>query len=110
MGGMAFRCNSKMEPGTGVHLRISYLEPEFEADARVVWSSGDGDDSEVGVEFLDPGDAFKARMVEQLCHIENYKQHVLKAEGRRLSSEEAAAEWIVKFAASFPNPGSEPLS
>ena len=110
IGGLAFRYNSRLEPGTMVHLRIPYVEPEFEADARVVWCSGDGNGSELGVEFLNSGDAFEARMVEQVCHIENYKQQVLNSERRKLSPEEAAVEWVGKFAASFPNPGSEPVN
>jgi hypothetical protein len=31
---------------------------------------------ELGVEFLHQDDAFKARMVEQVCFIENYKKAV----------------------------------
>jgi hypothetical protein len=49
-------------------------------------------------------------MVEQVCHIESYKQQILKSEGRKLSPEEAAVEWVSKFAANFPDPGSEPVS
>ena len=44
-------------------------------------------------------------MVEQICHIEQYRREVLKKEGRRLSSEEAASEWIVKYASDFPDTG-----
>ena len=109
VGGLAFRCDGTLELGTVVHLRIPNVDPEFEADAKVVWCTCDGKHSELGVEFLASGDAYKARMVEQVCHIENYRQQVLNAEGRSLSPEEAAAEWVGKFAASFPNPGSEPL-
>jgi hypothetical protein len=108
-GGLAFRCASAVDPGTVVHLRIPYVEPEFAAEARVVWSASDTNGAELGVEFLNSGDAFRARMVEQICHIENYRQQVLNSEGRALSPEEAAAEWVAKFAESFPDPGSEPV-
>ncbi len=47
-----------------------------------------------------------ARMVEQICHIEQYKNEILKAEGRQLDSKQAALEWIQKFASEFPNPDS----
>jgi hypothetical protein len=110
LGGVAFRCNGKVEPGTIVDLRIPFLEPEFVAPARVVWCAGSATVAEVGVEFLSTDDAFKARMVEQVCHIESYKQQILKSEGRKLSPEEAAVEWVSKFAANFPDPGSEPVS
>lgn len=108
-GGLAFRCDTRLKPGAVVHLRIPCVKPAFEADAKVVWCSGKGKRAEIGVEFLNAGDAYHARMVEQICHIENYRRHILKSEGRKLSLEEAAVEWIRKFAASFPDPGSEPL-
>jgi hypothetical protein len=44
-------------------------------------------------------------MVEQVCHIETYRRTVAGTEGRELSAEQAALEWIAKFAASFPDPG-----
>ena len=41
-------------------------------------------------------------MVEQLCHIEHYRNEVNRKEGRDISSEEAATEWIAQFADKFP--------
>jgi len=46
--------------------------------------------------------AFRMRMMEQLCHIENYRQQVLDTEGRALNPEQAASEWIDHHAAAFP--------
>lgn len=41
-------------------------------------------------------------MVEQIYQIEEYKKHVMAREGRQLSIEAAAQEWIEKYAAQFP--------
>lgn len=106
MGGLALDSGSEMAPGSIVELRISFVEPAFVTLARVVWCSGKGARYELGVEFLDPDDAFRARMVEQVCHIEEYRRKVLEAEGRALSAEEAASEWIYRYAARFPDSGS----
>ena len=46
-------------------------------------------------------------MVEQVCPIEQYRHEMLKNEGRTLSSEEAALEWIQKYAPQFPGPGDD---
>lgn len=105
MGGLAFRSSTRLELGAMVHLRIPYVDPEFESDARVVWCKDNGAGAEMGVEFVNPDDAYKARMVEQVCHIEDYRLKVLRKEGRELTPEEAALEWIDTFAADFPNPG-----
>jgi hypothetical protein len=56
-----------------------------------------------GVSFYSKNDAFRMRMLEQICHIEVYRKAVLANEGRELTSEEAAAEWIACYAASFPD-------
>ena len=42
-------------------------------------------------------------MIEQICHIEQYKADVLAKEGRQLDVEQAAREWIYKFADDFPD-------
>lgn len=103
-GGLAFQSRVELAPGAIVEVRIPVVRPEFESKARVVWCNGREDGFELGVEFLDVADAFRVRMVEQVCHIENYKQEVYRAEGRTLTTEEAAREWIGKYAANFPNP------
>jgi hypothetical protein len=43
-------------------------------------------------------------MVEQLLHIESYRREIEQQEGRPLTTEEAAREWIGRYASSFPNP------
>jgi PilZ domain-containing protein len=103
VGGVAFRCDDRLEPGTVVRLRIACVEPQFDSDARVVWCNCNEIGCELGVEFLSADDAFRARMVEQICHIENYRQSVFRAVGRLPSPEEAASEWVSRFAAHFPN-------
>jgi len=101
-GGLAFICHHKMQPGSLVEVRIPHVQPEFETTARVVWCRDCESGVEMGVEFLTPDDAYRTRMIEQICHIENYRQQVKQEQGRQLSSQEAALEWINKYAASFP--------
>ena len=104
-GGLAFLSGFAVDPGARIGIRIPYVQPAFEARARVVWCHPyPGEGYELGVSFLDAQDAFHARMVEQICHIEDYRRGVLRTEGRELSAEEAAMEWISKHAEAFPNP------
>ncbi|WP_300318347.1 hypothetical protein [Accumulibacter sp.] len=42
-------------------------------------------------------------MVEQIQHIEHYRQEVLLVEGRTLDGDSAALEWISRYAALFPS-------
>ena len=104
-GGLAFSSDAAIEPETIIALRFPYLKPAFEVPAaRVAWCQNEGNQYTVGVQFLDSEEAFRVRMVEQICHIENYRREISQREGRELTSEEAALEWISRFASSFPNP------
>ena len=102
-GGLAFESEDPVEPGTTIEVRIPEVEPPFEARARVVHCEPEADHYCIGVEFLDAGDAFRARMVEQVCSIERYRREVRDTEGRELSREEAATEWIREHAGRFPD-------
>lgn len=104
-GGLAFLSDAALKPESIIALRIPYLRPAFEVTAaRVAWCQNEGDQYAVGVQFLDSEEAFRVRMVEQVCHIESYRKDVAQQEGRQLTSEEAAMEWITRYASSFPNP------
>lgn len=108
VGGLAFRTDHKIEPGCFVHVRIPAVIPAFEIDARVVWCRHRASHIELGVEFLSDQDAFRVRMVEQVCHIEHYRQKICELENRTLSFEEAALEWIGRYSATFPQPLAQP--
>jgi hypothetical protein len=105
LGGLAFHAERELELGLVVEIRIPCVRPAFETRARVVWCRARNGGFDLGVEFLDPKDAFRARMVEQICHIEDYRKTVHESEGRQLTGREAAMEWIAKYAAEFPDPG-----
>ena len=102
-GGLAFVSTRCPKVGEILQLRIETVEPAFEAAARVAWCRPEADRYLVGVEFLDASDAFRSRMVQQVCSIENYRQEVEEQEGRTLGAGEAAHEWITKYAGRFPD-------
>lgn len=100
-GGLAFTANGPVPIGSHVRVRINLVAPEFLAPARVVWCHREEDRYLVGLEFDVADDAFRARMVEQICHIEHYRNEQAEA-GRALTIREAAREWIEKHAQDFP--------
>jgi len=108
-GGLSFHSHEYIAPEKWLHLYIPVDENYFEADAQVRWckklptnNSGDND-YDVGVSFCNTSEAFSARMIEQVCYIEEYKKRIRKTEGRMISSDQAAAEWIEKYADTFPS-------
>ena len=101
-GGLSFTSAHALVVGSLITIRISNVAPAFVARARVAWCRSEGDSFVVGVAFTESSDLFRARMVEQVCHIEHYKAEVLAQEGRKIDGEEASREWIKKFAQEFP--------
>ncbi len=105
LGGLAFRSQTAFRPAHVVKVRIPFVRPAFETTARVAWCRASDGEYELGLAFIDPDDAFRARMVEQVCHIEHYRKQVRDAEGRELTTEEAALEWVARNAPQFPETG-----
>lgn len=103
IGGVSCLCSNPVEKGSTVRMTVECIDPSFEIEGRAVWSKPVGDMYEVGVEFIVSDEKlFLLRMVEQICHIEHYRNELLQTEGREISSEVAAKEWIEKYAHTFP--------
>ena len=100
-GGLAFRVESDLCPGTRVTISMPELWPDYFAHGHVAWCREHQGGYEVGIQFSQADESFKARMVAQFCQIEDYKRAICQKEGRHLSSEEAAAEWIGRYAEEF---------
>jgi hypothetical protein len=53
-------------------------------------------------------DPFMGRMEAQCCQIRRYRRDVIRNEGRQLSQDEAALEWIERYAESFAQDHDQP--
>ena len=101
-GGLCFRCDRPMQPGARLHVRIPVRQPPLDVDGVVAWCGARGEGYEVGVAFGDRASEFSVRMVEQICHIEQYRLDMARNQGRRISGDQAAREWIERHASTFP--------
>jgi hypothetical protein len=100
-GGICFHSPTPITAGSRIHIEIPIENQPFVADGIVMWCRED-DGYEIGVQFDESTQDFSLRMVEQICHIRHYQKEILTQEGRRLSNDEAALEWIGKYAKLFP--------
>lgn len=100
-GGLAFLNRTPLARGNLIRVTIPHVEPPFEATGVVCWCRRCDGRHEVGVSFLDEDTMFRVRMVEQVCHIEAYRRKLRMERGEGLSFDEAAAEWIERYAADF---------
>lgn len=88
--------------GSQLLLRIRAAGETYRFHSEVIEVDRSRSPNRVVVWIGKKREAFAARMVEQLCHIAHYRLLTAATEGRRLSAEGAAAEWIARFAAHFP--------
>jgi len=96
--GLSFTSSSCVTPGSNIHLKIPLNDVVFEVGGIVMWCHDLEDFYEMGVKFTDDKAEYSMRMIEQLCHIEQYRQQVQEIEGREIDSVEAGREWTSKFA------------
>lgn len=101
-GGLCFCTSNPVAKGTGINIHIPISDPVFEAVGVVAWCKKMEEDFLIGVQFAEEATEFSVRMVEQICQIEHFRHQILKHEGRHLTGEEAASEWIKLKAAKFP--------
>lgn len=104
-GGLCFFTELPVKVGSIVDLIISCVSPDYQGEGVIVWRRQAPSDQapkgfEVGVRFANDDEYFRVRMVEQICQIEEYRQQ-LAGVGRILTTEQAALEWINRFAADF---------
>lgn len=100
-GGLCFHAKDPLDSATRVRIRIPAVDPSFEVEGWVVWCNPADRGFDIGVEISQSADDYRLRMVEQLSHIENYRRLVEKRDGRRMSAEQAAREWISRYADEF---------
>jgi hypothetical protein len=100
-GGLSFFTNIPVKVGSVVDLMIPCVNPDYQGEGIIVWRRNQPPEGfEVGVRFANDDEYFRIRMVEQICQIEEYRLQLAEV-GRKLTAEEAALEWINRFAADF---------
>ncbi len=100
--GLSFAVHKPLQPGTVIDIIVPSISREFILKAKVIWCHpSEKGINKVGVAFLDQDEDFNARIVELVCRIDRYRARAL-GKGRKLTFEEAAADWIGKFAKILP--------
>ncbi|MFW1676803.1 hypothetical protein ACFVYJ_03365 [Pontibacter sp. JAM-7] len=93
---------SELSIGSSVGISIPQIESDFEVQGQIAACQPGEEGYQVTVAFQQPDNVMRIRMLEQLCYIHRYRKAVLLQEGRDLSEQEAALEWVAKYAALFP--------
>ncbi|MFH1368502.1 MAG: PilZ domain-containing protein [Elusimicrobiota bacterium] len=99
--GLSFRFDFLIPKGRLININIPMRRTIFAMKGEVVWCEQKSGAYDIGIKFSEASDVFKAKIYSQICRIEDYRQEVFEKEGRQLSFNEAAKEWISKFAGDF---------
>jgi|TARA_R110002050_G_scaffold196639_3_gene331661 hypothetical protein len=90
------------QSGESIAIKIPSVASQLEVNGTVERCEDTNDGYELGITFNSLDALARIRMLEQLCYIQRYRNHVLKVEGRVISTQDAALEWIGKYAHLFP--------
>ena len=101
LGGLCFIASDRLDINESIQVRIPVLNQEHNLDGKVVWCNKTAKGYQVGLEFNDPEEVDRIKMIDQICQIEGYRQDLEKRNGRKLSSEQAAREWVNRYAGEF---------
>jgi len=93
-GGLCCDSSERMPVGATVHVRIPVGHTPFESDGTVAWCLPSEHGYEVGIRFAPGAVSRSLQLVELLLRIRRYRDVVFETQGRRLSEQEAAREWL----------------
>lgn len=102
--GVIFESEKYIRPGTIVEISIPLRNEIEKFRGKVVLVKNYGDHFEIGLWFSCREDASRARIVEQICHIETYIQEKKYRDGPyALNRDRMAEEWIINNAGKVPS-------
>ncbi|MFC6671782.1 hypothetical protein [Marinobacterium aestuariivivens] len=100
--GLVCRSLAQLECGQQVSISAHGMIYCPNITGRIDWCHPGRGGYELGILFANGEHAMRMRMFEQVCHIRRYRLRMREEQGRLLSEDEAALEWIAKYAALFP--------
>ena len=102
--GLIFDSEKYIRPGVTIEITIPLRNEIEKFRGKVVLVRHNGDFFEIGIWLRRQEDASRARIVEQICHIESYLKDKKFREGPYvINRERVAEEWISKYASSVPS-------
>lgn len=102
--GLICHSTQQLHAGSPVRLSIPFIAPHLSVCGLIDWCRRSGPTFELGIHFCSSDAVMRIRMLEQMCQIYHYRRLSLRY-GRPLSNEDAAQEWVARYAALFPANG-----
>jgi hypothetical protein len=101
-GGLLFRSSEAVAEDTEVEINLTVENRQFELDGIVVRCDAAGNsDYNIAVSFRRPDEALKARMMEQVVRIEEFKRRLERRCAKPLDFSWVAKQWIKRYSGLF---------
>ncbi|OGW75362.1 MAG: hypothetical protein A2Z72_06995 [Omnitrophica bacterium RBG_13_46_9] len=104
LGGLLFSSKHSSARGKIIILKLPLKDKLFRVKAKVMHVRHDISNShlyDIGVSFLSYSEAFKAKLVEQIYLIDEYRSLRSIQLNREVDFEEASREWVERFSKRF---------
>ena len=101
LGGLALVAEDPIDINESLQVHCPILNNDAQLSGKVIWCEKSRDGYEVGLEFDDPAEIERMRIIDQIIDIEKFRNQVAEQEGRQLSSVQAAREWVSQYTGKF---------
>jgi len=103
VGGLLFPAKHSVEPNSMIEIKMPFENKIFNLKAKVVRCVNNPETKlyDVAVSFFRLHEAFKAKMIEQVYLISEYRDLLNLQTGKEISLEEASRKWIKRYSERF---------
>lgn len=104
-GGACFSSTKSYAKGQAIELRFPVFKDCSVIPGAIAWTRPDKDvpgSHRYGIKFADETDKAMLRLVEMICHIMTYRAMQEHLTGKTMSADDAARDWLSKYADTFP--------
>lgn len=102
-GGLLFPATHPVKTNSLIAIRMPFEDKVFNLKARVIRCVNNPKTNlyDIAVSFFRVREAFRAKMIEQIFFIKEYRDLLTLQSGREISLEEASRDWVKRYSEQF---------
>lgn len=102
-GGLLFPAKHPVKIDSMIAIRMPFEDKIFKIKAKVIRCVNNPETRlyDIAVSFFRPHEAFKAKMIEQIYLIAEYRDLLSLKSGKEVSLEEASRKWVKRYSERF---------
>ena len=103
IGGLLFPAKHPVEPNSMIAIKMPFEDKMFNIKAKVIRCVNNPETKlyDIAVSFFRFHEAFKAKMIEQIYLISEYRDLLILQSGKEVSLAEASRKWVKRYSERF---------